>query len=250
MSNPIAASSPSLLLFAVVLSSFACATRAPAPAAAPTSSSPLARPPSPSTFDEERVKDDLLGALDGDDAALDRAEHACDEELRREPDDAEALVEHGIAMSLRSWRASRAGDMDRAMAYWNRALSEMDRAVALAPDDLGVRIPRGSALFGIAMGLDGDPLATALRKKAVEDYEAVLRIQGPSFDRRPLHDRTELLWGLADGWSRLGDDTRARQYFGRLVEQCSPSPVADVARKRLEGDTETARPSCKDGCHS
>jgi tetratricopeptide (TPR) repeat protein len=246
MPTPIVPKSPSVLLFVVVLSSLACAARPPAPAAAPS----IARALSPPAFDAERVRNDVLAALDGDEAALDRAERLCDDALRRNPADAEALVEHGIAMSLRSWRASRAGDMQGAKVYWDRAVSEMDRAVALAPDDLAVRIPRGSALFGIATGLQGDPLATELRKKAVDDFEATLRIQGAAFDRRPLHDRSELLWGLADGWSRLGDSARAETYYRRLVDQCSPSAVADVARKRLAGDTETPRPSCADGCHS
>jgi hypothetical protein len=95
---------------------------------------------------------------------------------------------------------------------------------------------------------------TALAKecltKAVDDYEATLRIQGAAFDQRAVHDRAELLWGLAEGWRRLGDETRAKEYFERLVEQCSSSPLAPIAKRRLAGDVEAPRPSCKGGCHS
>lgn len=195
------------------------------------------------------MRNQLFAAMDGDDAALERAEHACDDALRRSPDDAEALVMHGIAMSVRSWRAFQTGDVANGRTYWGRADAEMDRAVGLAPDDPGVRVPRGATLFGIASGTEGTPLAHECLEKAVGDYEATLRIQGAAFDARPLHDRSELLWGLAEGWQRLGDATRARGYYTRIVQQCAPSPIAAAAQKRLDGDARAERPSCKDGCH-
>jgi hypothetical protein len=236
-------------LVASVLASAACAARAPTPAPAAAAPAPAVAAGVPVAFDEETVRNQIFAAMDGDDAALERAEHACDDALRRSPDDAEALVMHGIATSVRSWRAFQAGDVAKGRAYWGRAQSEMDRAVALAPENVAVRIPRGATLFGVARGTEGTPLAHESLEKAVGDYEATLRIQGAAFDARPLHDRSELLWGLADGWQHLGDSARARTYYARLVQQCSPSPIAAAAQKRLDGDAAAARPSCKDGCH-
>jgi hypothetical protein len=243
-------------LVASVLASAACAARAPAPAPAAASPAPAAAPPAPTVaagvpvaFDEDRVRNQLFAAMEGDDDALARAEQACDDALRRSPADAEALVMHGIATSVRSWRAFQTGDVAKGRGYWGRAASEMDRAVALAPENVAVRIPRGATLFGVASGTEGTPLAHECLEKAVGDYEATLRIQGAAFDARPLHDRSELLWGLADGWQHLGDSARARTYYARLVQQCSPSPIAAAAQKRLDGDATAGRPSCKDGCH-
>ena len=241
---------PSLAL--VLVSACAGPAATPAPKAASAAKAPpaaaAAAPPKEERFDL-LVRDDFFaGLLENDTAALDRAMKFCEDTLARDPKHSEAMVWHGGGLILRAGAAFRAGKKDEGMALWIEGMAEMDRAVALAPDSIGTRIPRGAVLLS-ASPFVPEPERSRLLDKGLGDYERVLALQSATFDTLSRHARTQLLFGLADGWSRRGDQAKARGYFERVRDIAGGNAYGKRAAAYLAGDTNPAPIACG-GCHA
>ena len=191
--------------------------------------------PAPERFDYV-VRDDFFAGLRGDTARLARAMKVCEELLAKNPRHAEALVWHGAALLIQAGQAFQRGEGDTARALSIRGVGEMETAVAMAPADPGVLVPRGAVLSAAARNVsERDPeRARAFLRTAVGDYEKAVAVQTPSFPQMSEHARGELLGGLADGWQRLGDEDRSRGYLTRMVAELPGSPYADAAKTWLE----------------
>jgi tetratricopeptide (TPR) repeat protein len=196
-----------------------------------------------------RVRNDFFAGFAGNQEALDRAMKLCEEELARNPDNAAALVWHGSGVFFESRTYFRAGDQAKGLEFWQRGLGEMDNAVKMAPDTLGVRIPRGAVLLTASRALPSAEMARPLIEKGVGDFERALEIQKPYFDTLGTHPRGELLIGLADGYARLGKDDQATAYFERIRAALPGSAYAASAEKWLATKTLAPREAGCLGCH-
>lgn len=210
-------------------------------AAAGTAKPPAAR------FDME-VRADFFAGFTGDDARLKRAMARCEEVLAADPNHAEAMVWHGSGVLSMAGMAFQKGDFQQGMQLWTKGLEEMNRAVGLAPDHVGVRIPRGATLFEASRNVPDPKQQEALVRIAVEDYEHTLSLQKASFGQLSDHAKGELLFGLADGWARLGDKEKATQYFNRLTADAPASGRIAYAKSWLAGDPPKDPGRCV-GCH-
>ena len=97
-------------------------------------------------------------------------------------------------------------------------------------------------------------MAKHLIQTGVADYEKALLVQQPYFDKLSRHARGELLFGLADGWYRLGDMEKARGYLRRITNACPDSVYSRRAEEWLAvKDTaalkEKSRALTCVGCH-
>ena len=196
------------------------------------------------------VRADFFAGFAGDSDALERGMRLTEEMLEADPGNAAALVWHGAGTFFRSGAAFVDGDLRTGIALWEQGLAEMARAVETAPDDVAVLIPRGANLI---VGSRFVPPAQAddILRTGVADFERVLELQTPYFSRLGVHARGELLTGLADGWSRLGDREAARRYFERIVDELEGSVYERKARAWLEDRPEAREPGffqCS-GCH-
>jgi tetratricopeptide (TPR) repeat protein len=196
-----------------------------------------------------RVRNDFFAGFAGNQEALDRAMKLCEEELARNPANAAALVWHGSGVFFESRTYFRAGDQAKGIEFWQRGLGEMDKAVEMAPDQLGVRIPRGAVLLTASRALPNAEMAHPLIEKGVGDFERALEIHKPYFDTLGAHPRGELLIGLADGYARLGKDEQATAYFERIRAALPGSPYAASAEKWLATKTLAPREAGCLGCH-
>ena len=167
------------------------------------------------------VRNDFFAGLSGNRAALDRAMKKCEETLAANPKHAEAMVWHGSGTLYLSGVAAESGDFTKTAELYKKGLDEMAAAVALAPDNVGVVIPRGATLLTASHTVPGDNGKELLRM-GLADYEHVYQIQAPRFDKLPGHARGELLFGLAEGYARLGDAGQARQWFEKLAAVDDP----------------------------
>src|ERR1700737_29492 len=134
----------------------------------------------------------------------------CEESLVTDPKNAEALVWHGAGLFYESGQAFQKQDMQKGGELWARGLKEMDEAVALAPDQLGVVIPRGAVLLTASKYVPSPEMARPLIEKGVADFEKTYQLQAPNFDSIGTHPRGELMIGLADGYNRLGNQEKAQ----------------------------------------
>jgi tetratricopeptide (TPR) repeat protein len=222
----------SLLALGLALSSAARVTAQPAP---------------PDRFDME-VRTDFFAGFSGNAERLERGLAKTEATLAANPAHAEAMVWHGGGLLFKAGQAFQAGDSVAGMELFGRGLGEMNKAVGLAPDKVGVRIPRGATLLEATRQM---PAAQAepLLRLALEDYQRVLELQATIFSSLGGHAKGELLFGLADGYARLGDQQKARQYFQRMTEESTPSPRRDYAAAWLSDAAPKAVPTCGP-CHS
>ena len=202
----------------------------------------------PQRFDH-LVRADFFAGIAGDDARLSKAIERCERALEINPKHPEALVWHGAALVARAGQAFLKGDMSAGGPIFERGLQEMADAVVLAPDNPGVLIPRGAVLLEATRRM-GPEMARPLLESAVQNYERVLEIQTPLFATLGDHPKGELLFGLADGWNRLGDHDKARRYFDRLIADAPTSGQVPNAREWMATGTvpKSSGASCV-GCH-
>ena len=185
----------------------------------------------PARFDMV-VRGDFFAGFAGDAARLQRGMEFCERALAENPQHAEALVWHGSGLGFQAGIAFRSGDAQRGTDLWSRAMSEMDQAVALEPDSVAVRIPRGAMLLQATRGMQ-PRVANPLLEKALGDYERTLELQASYFSSPGDHPKGELLFGLAEGYGRLGNLDKARAYFERLVNDAPGSGQAPKAKEWL-----------------
>ena len=196
-----------------------------------------------------KVRNDFFAGFAGNRQALDRAMKMCDEALAKDPRNPEALVWHGAGTFYLSGQSFQAGDRAKGQQLWQSGLQEMEQAVQIAPDRVGVRIPRGATLLTASRNLPNPAMARPLIETAVGDYARALEVQSQSFDSLGVHPRGELLIGLADGYARLGNEDQARIYFERIRAALPGSVYAASADKWLATKTLAPRESGCLGCH-
>jgi len=206
-------------------------------------------PKAPAQRFDYLVRADFFAGVAGDTARLQKAIDVCERALAENPKHPEALVWHGAAALVQSGQAFQRGEMGAGGQLWERGLREMNEAVSLAPDHVGVLIPRGAVLFEATRGMKPE-MARGLIESAVANYERVLTIQAPYFDSLGDHPKGELLFGLADGYHRLGQHEKARGYFERLIKDAPTSGQAPKARDWLATGSvpKSGGPGCV-GCH-
>jgi hypothetical protein len=197
-----------------------------------------------------KVREDFFAGMFGDTARLDAALRQTEEILRRNPRHAAALVWHGSGLITRAANAWTAGRNAEGERLWRQGIREMDRARAIAPNDLGVKIGRSAVLIGMSQaGWDpSDRRARTLLQSAIDDYEIVYAIQSPGLMSLSQHSRCELLFGLAAGWSRLDRAAKAGFYLERILEACRDSTYALEARDYLDAPARRIDHNCI-GCH-
>ena len=199
-------------------------------------------------FDKE-VRELFFSGYAGDQVSLDRGMKLCEDELAKNSKHPEAMVWHGAGHLFLSRQVFRKGDFKQGLEMRGRGLKEMDDEVALKPGAVEVLIPRGAVLLSSSRYVRDPELAKAMLKKGVDDYEKVLKIQAPIFVQRPLHSRGELLFGLGEGWCRLGDLEKARFYFTRTAKDAAGSGRDKQAQEFLEKGTLPKDTTCV-GCHT
>lgn len=202
-------------------------------------------------FDME-IRNDFFAGFSGNKEAFDRAMQKSEAAIAANPKHAEAMVWHGGGLLMMSGNAFRAGDTQKGSELFARAQKEMDEAVALEPDNIGVRIPRGAALMAAGRGIhEHNPeLGRQMLVKAASDYEHVYQLQSARLSQLGQHPLGELLFGIADTNSRLGNQERAAEFFDKITAALPNTPYAK--RAALWKDTKSlplAQTGCI-GCHT
>ncbi|HYM21622.1 MAG TPA: tetratricopeptide repeat protein [Vicinamibacterales bacterium] len=182
------------------------------------------------------VRADFFAGAAGDDTRLQRVIDVCERALAENPKHAEAMVWHGAAMLVRGGMAFQKGDPAAGMPLFGRGIKEMNDAVGLAPDNPGVRIPRGAVLIEATKTMPPEQ-ARPLLELAVGDYEHVLEIQAPYFATLGDHAKGELLFGLAEASARLGRPDKARAYFERVISDAPTSGQTARAKEWIATGT-------------
>lgn len=198
-----------------------------------------------------KVRSYFFSGFAGDAASLKKGMKICEDLLASDPKNAEAMVWHGAGLFFQSGTALRTGDRETRRDLSRRGLKEMDDAAELAPNDLGVRIVRGAVLLTAARQMPRPEMAQPLIAKGVTDFETAYSVQGPDLTKLPTHPHGELMIGLADGYSRLGDQEKAQAWFERIQKELPGTPYANSAAAWMEAKSPLAagQAGCL-GCHT
>jgi hypothetical protein len=198
-----------------------------------------------------KVRDDFFAGMMGDTARLDRGMKFCEEILAQNPRHTEALVWHGGGLLTRAAQAYTKNDSALGDRLWKTGIEEMNNAVIFEPENMGVKIGRSATIIGLAQsGWDpSDAQSRALLESALLDYEKVYAWQKPHFDRVPDHNRGELLFGLASGWSILGNDKKAREYLTLILKLCKDTSYELEARRWIARKPPVVIQHDCTGCH-
>ncbi|MEO8025089.1 MAG: hypothetical protein ABI823_01365 [Bryobacteraceae bacterium] len=194
------------------------------------------------------VRNDFFAGFSGNMELLDRGMAACEKALAENPKNPEALVWHGAGLYFKGGQAMQHGDQQAGMPMIQKGIAEMDRAVELAPDNIGVRIPRGAVLLTAAQFTPpqfGKPLV----ERGISDYQRSFDLQKTRLMEMGSHPRGELLSGLALGNAYLGNTDKAEEFFLKLKETNPNSPYSKRADKWLQAKTLSPAESRCIGCH-
>jgi tetratricopeptide (TPR) repeat protein len=196
-----------------------------------------------------KVREDMFAGMDGDTAAFDRAMKLIADTLAADPDHAEALVWRGDGRLFLAVQAFQRGAIAEGQALTAQATADMDRAVAQAPDNIAVRVPRAAALLPFARGTRpfNRPEADRMTRTAIGDFELVVAASTPWWSKLTEHGRGELLGALADGWLQLGDVDKARLYLDRMTTELADTPYAKNAALRRADPTARVPLTCLGG---
>ena len=197
-----------------------------------------------------KVRNYFFAGFAGDAPSLEKGMKICEDSIAADPKNAEALVWHGAGLFYESGQFFQKGDMQKGGDFWTRGLKEMDEAVALAPDQLGVIIPRGAVLLTASKYVPSPEMARPLIEKGVGDFEKTYELQSANFDKIGTHPRGELMIGLADGYNRLGNQEKAQEWFERIQKALPGTPYEKSANTWLETKSLTSAQSGCLGCHT
>jgi hypothetical protein len=205
--------------------------------------------PSQERFDL-KVRNYFFAGFAGDTASLEKGMKICEDILAAEPKHPEALVWHGSGLFFQSGQAFQKADQQTGAELWQRGLKEMDLAVELAPDNIGVRIPRGAVLLTASRYVPSAEMARPLIEKGLTDFEKAYDVQASYLADLGTHPRGELMIGLADGYSRAGNLDKAQVWFERIQKEMKGTPYEKSASIWLETKLlAPAQAGCL-GCHT
>jgi hypothetical protein len=202
-------------------------------------------------FESLRAKDFQAG-FSGTAEQFDKLMSMIDQALVENPKNAKAKVTHGVGLLRRAQVAAEQGETEKAGKMSKAGFDEMDEAVRLAPEDLNIRIPRGSVLIASSRFMPPQ-MAKPILETGLSDFQKVLEAQerDQTFSKLSAHQRGELLTGLADGWSRAGNSEKGRAFFERIIAELKGTVYEKRAQAWLENKPETKAPTffaCT-GCH-
>jgi len=163
-----------------------------------------------------------LMAMEYDTAAIAEAEKLLDRILADEPANATALAYRGALLGLKM--GFNLTPQDQMYAAARQSNANLDRAVALAPDDIEIRNIRGyTSLY--------TPSFAGRDQFAVEDFAHIIRLleRQPNTERR----RAELHLTLGDAYRKAGDNEKADGSLRRAIELSPGGSAAIAAESRL-----------------
>jgi tetratricopeptide (TPR) repeat protein len=198
------------------------------------------------TFDHAAARQELFAGAAGDRQALARLIARADTFLAKDPGHAQALAWRGNAHFALAGVEMRQGNAPQGAELAARGAAEMNDAVSRAPDDLAVRILRGTMYMSAVRIMPDVPLRSVYLEDARSDFQRALEIQTPRLASLGTHPHGELLLGLADAYSRQGKVADARRYYRLITSTLAGTVYAARAEKWLQ--TEQPLPAAEAAC--
>lgn len=196
-----------------------------------------------------KVREDLFAGFNGDAEALKRGMKKCEDALKAKPNHAEAMVWLGGARVYLAGEAFSRGEVLKGMQNWTKGLAEMDKAVELEPNNIGVLIPRAAVLLPAGRSAPA-AMGRPVLQRVLKDFERAYARQKNQLDQMGEHPLGELRMGLADVYRVLGQDAKSREHLLAVQKELPDTEYAKRATKWLAAPAGTKLAHNCIGCHS
>jgi hypothetical protein len=198
------------------------------------------------------VRSDFFSAFAGNKEALQRGMAKCEEKLKTEPENADALVWHGAGLMFTAASLFQKGDFEKGTAMYQQGDAELTKAKELRPKDLSILVARAPFYIAYSRYVPNKEQKSEMLRKAMEDYEEAYRQQESKLATLSDHSRGELLFGLTEAYLRLGgteNRSKAQVLLQRLVNEKAYAEEADKWMKAAPDSQETTYFHKCVGCH-
>jgi len=198
---------------------------------------------------DHQVREDLFAGFNGDQEALERGMAKCEETLKAKPDHAEAMVWLGGARVFQAGEAFNRGDRIVGMQKWVKGLAEMDKAVELEPNNIGVLIPRAAILLPAGRSAP-EIIGKPVLQRVLKDFERAYTRQKDVLDQLGEHPLGELRMGMADVYRLLDQPVKSREHLLAVQKELPDTEYSKRATMWLEAPPEKKLAHNCIGCHS
>ena len=195
-------------------------------------------------------EDTFAGWMNNDLLRHDRGMKRAQEFLDEDPTHAQAINWLGTGKIFEATRAYAAGDQAKGDALYRAGFAEMQKGVAMAPQDVGILATTAGTLMNFAGKLP-DPHYRQAVETARVHYATLYALQETPLDRFPLHLKGEALAGVAETEFRVGDRDKGIAFLKRIAAGMPGTPYARTAEAWLaapEAVTRDSRLVCQ-SCH-
>jgi len=195
------------------------------------------------------VREDVFAGFKGDEKALERGLKACDDELAKDPKNAEAMVWRGAGRVFQAGQLFQAKKQADGLKAWTGGLKDMDDAVKLEPKNVGVRIPRAAVLMPTSRAVPA-AMAKGLLETVRGDFEAIYELRKNDLDKLGTHPKGELRMGLAEVYRRLDQADKSKAQLDAIVKELPDSKYEKRAKEWLAAKPDAILAHNCIGCHT
>ena len=186
------------------------------------------------------VMADYVKAAAGDSAALERLIEACAEAIELDAENAEALAWRGAARMFEAGAASDSGNMMAAMTHVGHALADLTRSGELEMENPGVRLVAAQTLLVLAQNHPIEQMAKGYAKQGIEHATAGLEFLHDNWAAQPVALKGRLMSDVASGYELLGESSKARDWYNRVIGAVPGSSWAERAQAKIDAMDRTA----------
>lgn len=192
----------------------------------------------PSVYGEDpyivKYRKRFFSVFRGDFATFEKAYAEIEEEVRKNPNDPRALVWRGNGKTVRAGLLKFRKREKEALTLLADSRKDMDRAVAMRPDDPNIFMMRAATLYIQGQYWKKEELPRSVWATLASDCRRFLRVIGPKrIPKLSIHVRGEAYGELGIALKNLGDTAGARRAFETLLRTDPGTAYAERAAKEI-----------------
>jgi hypothetical protein len=193
--------------------------------------------PEPGVYTEDpfiiKYRAEYFAVFKGDRARFERAHQEIGEMVRKNPKDPRALVWYGNGQTVKAALAYITGKRKEADELAERSRQNLDKAVAMRPDDPNIYMMRAATLYVQGQYFPKDAVPRVTWERLRDDCLTFIKFLGDRITRVSIHVRGETYGELGIAYLNLGEKEKARQAFQRVVELCPNTAYSERALREI-----------------
>jgi tetratricopeptide (TPR) repeat protein len=193
--------------------------------------------PEPGLYKEDpfivEFRQKFFAVFKGDFATFNQAFDEVTEMVRKNPNDARALVWLGNGQTVKAGLLSGKGKIAEGLALLETSRKNLDRAVALHPRDPNIYMMRAATLYIQGQFWKPEQLPKVVWQRLRDDCHRFIDFLGDRLPRVSTHVRGETYGELGIAEKNLGNLPAAKVAFQKVIDLCPGTKYEARAKKEL-----------------